>query len=237
MRPDAIEAMLPFLAERFANPSGSHRFARDARRADRRGPRRRRRRRSAAGPARSCSPAAAPRPTTWRSPAPSPARRVGRVPGGRAPRRAPRRRAPRRPRRRRRRRRSRRPRPRSPAALGAGRRRRQRDGRQQRGRHDHRPRRGRRRRAPTRARRRCCTPTPCRPRAGSTCARVAPHVDLLSLSAHKFGGPKGVGVLDRSATAPALDAAACIGGGQERERRSGTHNVAGIVAMADGAGG
>ncbi len=33
MRPDAVEAMLPFLTERFANPSGSHRFARDARRA------------------------------------------------------------------------------------------------------------------------------------------------------------------------------------------------------------
>ena len=33
MRPAAVEAMLPFLAERFANPSGSHRFARDARRA------------------------------------------------------------------------------------------------------------------------------------------------------------------------------------------------------------
>ena len=33
MRADAVEAMLPFLTERFANPSGSHRFARDARRA------------------------------------------------------------------------------------------------------------------------------------------------------------------------------------------------------------
>ena len=33
MRPRAIEAMLPFFSERFANPSGSHRFARDARRA------------------------------------------------------------------------------------------------------------------------------------------------------------------------------------------------------------
>ena len=33
MRPEAIEAMLPFLSERFANPSGAHRFARDARRA------------------------------------------------------------------------------------------------------------------------------------------------------------------------------------------------------------
>lgn len=58
-----------------------------------------------------------------------------------------------------------------------------------------------------------------------------PHVDMLSLSAHKFGGPKGVGVLvvrDGVRFAPLL-----VGGGQERERRSGTHNVAGIVAMAE----
>ena len=58
-----------------------------------------------------------------------------------------------------------------------------------------------------------------------------PHVDLLSLSAHKFGGPKGVGVLavkDGSAIEALI-----VGGGQERERRSGTHNVAGIVAMAE----
>lgn len=59
---------------------------------------------------------------------------------------------------------------------------------------------------------------------------ITPHVDLMSLSAHKFGGPKGVGVLmarGRSAFAPMM-----VGGGQERERRSGTHNVAGIIAMA-----
>ena len=59
---------------------------------------------------------------------------------------------------------------------------------------------------------------------------ITPHVDLMSLSAHKFGGPKGTGVLMAragSAFAPML-----VGGGQERERRSGTHNVAGIVAMA-----
>ncbi len=59
---------------------------------------------------------------------------------------------------------------------------------------------------------------------------ITPHVDMLSLSAHKFGGPKGVGVLvarGRSSFAPLL-----VGGGQERERRSGTHNVAGIIAMS-----
>ena len=58
---------------------------------------------------------------------------------------------------------------------------------------------------------------------------VAQHVDLLSLSAHKFGGPKGIGVLmarQGIAFDPLL-----VGGGQERERRSGTHNVAGIVGL------
>jgi cysteine desulfurase len=59
---------------------------------------------------------------------------------------------------------------------------------------------------------------------------VWPHVDLLSLSAHKFGGPKGIGALivrDGVRLSPML-----VGGGQERERRSGTQNVAGAVAMA-----
>ena len=56
-------------------------------------------------------------------------------------------------------------------------------------------------------------------------------VDLVSVSAHKFGGPKGVGAL------VARDRAALLrpilrGGPQERERRAGTQNVAGIVAMA-----
>jgi cysteine desulfurase len=59
---------------------------------------------------------------------------------------------------------------------------------------------------------------------------VTPHVDLLSLSAHKFGGPKGVGVLVERG-GPRVDPL-IVGGGQERERRSGTHNTAGIVATA-----
>ncbi len=59
---------------------------------------------------------------------------------------------------------------------------------------------------------------------------VTPHVDLLSLSAHKFGGPKGVGVLIERG-GPRVDPL-IIGGGQERERRSGTQNTAGIVATA-----
>jgi cysteine desulfurase len=60
---------------------------------------------------------------------------------------------------------------------------------------------------------------------------ITPHVHLMALSAHKFGGPKGVGVLmTRNGTVldPLLQ-----GGGQERDRRSGTHNVAGIVAMTE----
>ena len=62
---------------------------------------------------------------------------------------------------------------------------------------------------------------------------VADHtagVDLLSISAHKFGGPQGVGALavrGDVSLAPVIH-----GGGQERDRRSGTHNVAGIVGMA-----
>jgi cysteine desulfurase len=59
---------------------------------------------------------------------------------------------------------------------------------------------------------------------------VTPLVDLLALSGHKFGGPKGVGVLVERG-GPKIDPL-IIGGGQERERRSGTHNVAGIVALA-----
>jgi cysteine desulfurase len=59
---------------------------------------------------------------------------------------------------------------------------------------------------------------------------VTPEVDLLSLSAHKFGGPKGVGILIERGS-PQIDPL-IIGGGQERERRSGTQNTAGIVATA-----
>jgi cysteine desulfurase len=61
-------------------------------------------------------------------------------------------------------------------------------------------------------------------------ARVCADLDCISVSAHKFGGPKGVGALvvrDGIQLEPLL-----LGGGQERDRRSGTHNVAGIVAMA-----
>jgi cysteine desulfurase len=61
-------------------------------------------------------------------------------------------------------------------------------------------------------------------------ATAAHDFDLLSLSAHKVGGPQGVGVLvqRRGAEVEPL----LLGGGQEQDRRSGTQNVAGAVAMA-----
>lgn len=55
-------------------------------------------------------------------------------------------------------------------------------------------------------------------------------MDLVSFSAHKFGGPKGVGAL-LCRTGVSLKPI-MYGGGQERELRSGTQNLAGIVAMA-----
>jgi cysteine desulfurase len=61
-------------------------------------------------------------------------------------------------------------------------------------------------------------------------ARLTAGADLVSVSAHKLGGPQGVGVLVVRRGTPL--AAQLVGGGQERELRSGTHNVAGIVGMA-----
>ena len=67
--------------------------------------------------------------------------------------------------------------------------------------------------------------------AGATDIRPdALGVDLMSLTAHKLYGPKGVGVLyvrRRTPFTPLI-----VGGNQEQERRAGTENVAGAVGMA-----
>ncbi len=55
-------------------------------------------------------------------------------------------------------------------------------------------------------------------------------VDAASFSAHKIGGPMGVGALYIRARTPFTPCA--LGGGQEGDRRSGTQNVCGIVGMA-----
>jgi cysteine desulfurase len=55
-------------------------------------------------------------------------------------------------------------------------------------------------------------------------------VDLLSLSAHKFYGPKGTGVLYVRARTPFVGQ--MLGGGQERNRRAGTEDVAGVIGLA-----
>jgi cysteine desulfurase len=55
-------------------------------------------------------------------------------------------------------------------------------------------------------------------------------VDLLSASAHKFNGPKGIGFLYKRLGTPL--ASFIDGGGQENGQRAGTENVAGIVGMA-----
>ncbi len=60
-------------------------------------------------------------------------------------------------------------------------------------------------------------------------SKIAPHVDYMTLSGHKMGGPKGVGVLVVRAGAPYRSFLA--GGSQEQERRAGTENVAAIVGF------
>ena len=59
---------------------------------------------------------------------------------------------------------------------------------------------------------------------------VKEHIDLLSLSAHKFHGPKGVGVLYARKGIP-LQNLIC-GGAQERGKRAGTENLPAIMGMA-----
>ncbi|MBQ8074364.1 MAG: cysteine desulfurase NifS [Oscillospiraceae bacterium] len=56
------------------------------------------------------------------------------------------------------------------------------------------------------------------------------NIDMLSLSGHKFHSPKGTGVLYARRSIPVYNL--IEGGGQERGKRAGTENVAGIVALA-----
>ena len=56
------------------------------------------------------------------------------------------------------------------------------------------------------------------------------NIDMLSLSAHKFHGPKGVGLL--FAKSSILLTSLISGGGQERGKRAGTENLPGIIGLA-----
>ena len=58
----------------------------------------------------------------------------------------------------------------------------------------------------------------------------AQNIDMLSLSGHKFHGPKGVGVLYARQGIPLTNI--IEGGAQERGKRAGTENIPGIVSMA-----
>ncbi len=61
---------------------------------------------------------------------------------------------------------------------------------------------------------------------------VALGADYLSVSAHKFGGPKGVGALVRVVPNAPEITPMLRGGGQEKNVRAGTENIAGIAGMA-----
>jgi cysteine desulfurase len=63
------------------------------------------------------------------------------------------------------------------------------------------------------------------------CDIAALGADFLTLSAHKIGGPKGVGALARQSDDIHIPDPLIRGGGQERGLRAGTENVAGIAAF------
>lgn len=67
--------------------------------------------------------------------------------------------------------------------------------------------------------------------AGHLCIDVKEqNIDMLSMSAHKFHGPKGIGVLYVKKTIPLSNV--IFGGAQERGKRAGTENIPAIVGMA-----
>lgn len=61
-------------------------------------------------------------------------------------------------------------------------------------------------------------------------ASMAEGADMVSISAHKFGGPQGIGAL--AFRRPVALSPTVVGGPQERGRRAGTQNVAGALGMA-----
>ncbi len=70
---------------------------------------------------------------------------------------------------------------------------------------------------------------------GGAVPAIRVDADLLTLSAHKFHGPKGVGALvcrAQTLGGPLAPAAIVVGGAQERGHRAGTENVPGVVGLA-----
>ena len=76
----------------------------------------------------------------------------------------------------------------------------------------------------------CCMSTRCRAPGRIACDFKALGADLMTLSAHKIGGPAGRRRADQARRRSTLDAAD-PGGGQERGARAGTENVAGIAGF------